>query len=135
MLERLGRFTVRRRRWILIGTVIGVVVAGAFGGSVIQRLSNGGFTDPGSESQRAEKVLNRDFHTGNPNLVLLVTARQGTVDDPAVVQAATALTQQLASERGIQQAFSYWTLGSPQPLRSTDLRQALVLARIAGNDD
>jgi putative drug exporter of the RND superfamily len=135
MLERLGRFTVRRRRWILIGTVIGVIAAGAFGGSVVQRLSNGGFTDPGSESQRAEKVLERVFHAGNPNLVLLVTARQGTVDDPAVARAATALTNELAAERGVQRAFSYWTLGSPQPLRSTNSRQGLVLARIAGNDD
>src|SRR6266508_3853421 len=87
MLEWLGRFTVRRRRWILIGTIIGVMLAGAFGGSVVQRLSNGGFTDPHSESERAEAILNRVFHAGNPNLVLLVTAREGTVDDPAVVVA------------------------------------------------
>jgi RND superfamily putative drug exporter len=135
MLERLGRFTVRRRRWILVGTVIGVIVAGAFGGSVIQRLSNGGFTDPGSESQRAERVLNQSFHTGNPNLVLLVTARDGTVDQPAVADAGRALTEEIAAEPGIQQAFSYWTLGSPQPLRSNDATQALVLVRIAGNED
>jgi RND superfamily putative drug exporter len=131
----LGRFTVRRRRWILIGSVIGVVVAGAFGGSVIQKLSNGGFTDPQSESQQAERVLDRVFNAGNPNLVLLVTARQGNVDQPAVAAAGTALTKELADTPGIQQAFSYWTLGSPQPLRSTDSREALVLARIAGDDD
>jgi RND superfamily putative drug exporter len=135
MLDRLGRFTVRRRKWILVGTVIGIVVAGAFGGSVIEKLSNGGFTDPQSESQQAERVLNRVFNAGNPNLVLLVTARQGTVEQPAVAAAGTALTKELAGARGIQQAFSYWTLGSPQPLRSTDSRQALVLARIDGDDD
>src|SRR5438093_3857387 len=135
MLERLGRFTVRRRRWILIGTVIGVLLAGAFGGSVVQRLSNGGFTDPNAEAERAEALLNRVFHAGNPNLVLLVTAREGTVDDPAVARAGTALTQGLAVEPGIQAAFSYWTLGSVAPLRSTDAREALVLARISGDDD
>ncbi len=135
MLERLGRFTVRRRRWILIGTLIGVVVAGAFGGSVIQRLSNGGFTDPGSESEQGEAVLDRVFHAGNPNLVLLVTARVGTVDDPAVATAGAALTKEVLAEPGIQQAFSYWSLGSPRPLRSTDSRQAILLARIAGNAD
>src|SRR6266542_3069850 len=135
MLERLGRFTVRRRRGILIGTVIGVVVAAAFGGSVIQRLSNGGFTHPGSESERAEGLLGRAFHAGNPNLMLLVTARVGTVDDPAVSTAGTALTRKVAAEPGVQQAFSYWSLGSPPPLRSTDSRQAILLARIAGNAD
>jgi RND superfamily putative drug exporter len=135
MLERLGRFTVRRRRWILIGTVIGLIMAGAFGGSVVERLSNGGFTDPNSESERAKGVLARVFDAGDPNLVLLVTAREGTVDDQAVVAAGTALTREVAAEPGIRQAFSYWTLGSPVPLRSTDERQALVLTRIGGNDD
>lgn len=135
MLERFGRFTVRRRRWILIGTVIGLIVAGAFGGSVIERLSNGGFTDPASESQRAEEILDRVFDTGNPNLLLLVTAREGTVDDPSVAEAGAALTQELSAESGIQQAFSYWNLGSPPPLRSTHSKQALVLARISGDDD
>ena len=43
--ERLQK-PFKRRRWILIGTVIGIVVAGAVGGSVVPRLSNGGFTDP-----------------------------------------------------------------------------------------
>jgi RND superfamily putative drug exporter len=135
MLERLGRFAVRRRRRILIGTILGVILAGAFGGSVIANLSNGGFTDPRSDSQRAEDVLDQSFHGGNPNLVLLVTARRGTVDDPAVAEPGTAITQQLAGEPGIQAAFSYWTLGSPAPLRSTDATEALVLARIEGNPD
>jgi len=135
MLERLGRFAVRRRRRILIGTVVGVILAGAFGGSVIGNLSNGGFTDPRSDSQRAEDTLDQVFHAGNPNLVLLVTAKGGTVDDAAVAQAGTALTQELDAEAGIQTAFSYWTLGSPAPLRSSDSTQALVLARIEGDDD
>jgi len=115
--------------------LIGVVLAGAFGGSVVQHLSNGGFTDPSSDSERADDVLAKTFRGGTPNLVLLVSARQGTVDEPAVAQAGEALTQQLAHERGIQAAFSYWTLGSPAPLRSKDSTEALVLARIAGNPD
>jgi RND superfamily putative drug exporter len=136
MLERLGRFAVRRRRWILVGTAIGVVLAAAFGGSVVKKLSNGGFTDPNSESQRAEDILTDTFHAGNPNLVLLVTADPGTtVDDPAVAQAGAALTQELGDEPGIQLAVSYWSLGSPPPLKSTDQTEALVLARISGSDD
>jgi hypothetical protein len=70
-----------------------------------------------------------------PNLVLLVTAKHGSVDDPAVTAEGAALTQELAGEPAVQQASSYWTLGSAAPLCSDDGRQALVLARVAGNGD
>ncbi len=135
MLSRLGRFTVRRRRWVIVSTLLGVVVAGVVGGGVFERLSGGGFADPDAESTVGEERLERVFRTGDPNLVLLVTARDGSVDDPAVAAEGIALTEELLAERDIRQAFSYWTLGSPPPLRSDDASQALVLARIAGDED
>jgi putative drug exporter of the RND superfamily len=135
MLGRLARVTVKRRRLVLAASVVALVLAGVFGGGVFANLKTGGFSDPGSQSERAKAILSEKFHAGDPNLVLLVTARQGSADDPAVAQAGTALTQALGTERGIEQAVSYWTLGSPQPLRSTNGRQALVLARIGGDDE
>jgi RND superfamily putative drug exporter len=105
------------------------------GGGVFNRLSGGGFNDPGSESTRGEELLEEVFGTGDPNLVLLVTAGDGTVDDPEVVAEGVALTEELSAEPGIEQAFSYWTLGSAPPLRSGDATQALVLARIGGDED
>src|ERR1043166_3339069 len=98
MLARLGRFTVRRRRVILISAVVGLLVAGALGGSVVKRLSTGGFTDPNSESARAEALLLKQFHFGNPNLVLLVTAKHGSVDAPTVAAQGRALTAALGHE-------------------------------------
>jgi RND superfamily putative drug exporter len=50
MLTRLGRFTVRRRKLVLVVTAVVFAVAGSFGGSVAQHLSSGGFADPGSVS-------------------------------------------------------------------------------------
>jgi putative drug exporter of the RND superfamily len=135
MLAAVGRFAVRRRRWVLATTLLGVVVAGALGGGVFDRLSAGGFSDPDAESSRARDELERVFGAGDPNLVLLVTAKHGSVDDPAAAAAGAALTRRLAGEPAVQQASSYWTLGSAAPLRSDDRRQALVLARIAGNQD
>src|SRR5919197_36560 len=44
-----------------------------------------------------------------------------------------ALTERLAHERDATQVGSYWTLGAA-PLRSRDGRQALVMARITGDD-
>ena len=135
MLARLARFTVRRRRLVLIGTVVGFAVAGALGAGVADRLSAGGFEDPAAESTKANRIVDEVFRAGDPNLVLLVTARGGNVDHPAVAAAGNGLTAELARTPGIDQAVSYWSLGSPPPLRGKDGRQALVLARIAGDED
>ncbi|MGI8684860.1 MAG: MMPL family transporter [Acidimicrobiales bacterium] len=135
MLASLGRFVVRRRVMVLIAALVGMLVAGAVGGGVASHLSGGGFDDPSAESSRAKKVLEQSFGTRNPNVVLLVTSADGSVDSATAAAAGAALTTELAAEPGIAQAVSYWTLGSPPPLRSNDGRQALVLATIAGDDD
>src|SRR6266511_2589508 len=44
------------------------------------------------------------------------------------------LTRRLSAERDVSEVQSYWTTKAA-PLRSVDGRQALVLARIAGDDD
>ncbi|MGH9264465.1 MAG: MMPL family transporter [Acidimicrobiales bacterium] len=135
MLSSLGRFVVRRRVAVLVVSVLAMIVAGALGGSVAQHLSGGGFEDPGAESTEARDVLEHAFGARNPNLVLLVTAADGSVDSPAAAAAGAALTAELGAEAGIAQSFSYWTLGSPPPLKSNDGRQALVLATIDGDED
>ena len=45
------------------------------------RLSGGGFSDPNVESSRATGGLKELFETGDPNFILLVTAKTGSVDD------------------------------------------------------
>ena len=135
MLSRLATTVVRRRKLVLLIALSWFVLAGVVGGGVASHLANGGFTDPAAESTRVTNLLKSRFHTGDPNVVLLVTARHGTVDSPDVAAAGQALTQRLGSEPAIAQAFSYWSLGSPPPLKSKDGRQAMVLARLAGNDD
>jgi putative drug exporter of the RND superfamily len=135
MLARLGRFTVAHRKAVLVGTAVFFVIAGALGGGVASRLISGGFDDPDSESSRARDVIEREFGEQEPGLVLLVTAKNGTVDDPDVVSAGNALTAELGSERGVARAISYWDLGSPPPLRSVDARQALVVATLRGDEE
>ena len=71
MLVRLARAVVRRRKEVLVGTLILLVLAGFFGGKVVSRLSGGGFTDPGSASQLAANALAGQFHAGEPNFVLI----------------------------------------------------------------
>ncbi|MGQ0744871.1 MAG: MMPL family transporter [Acidimicrobiales bacterium] len=135
MLMRLGA-TVARRRWVVLAiTLVGLVASGFYGGDVASRLSSGGFEDPNAESTLAVRTVDQVFHSGQPNLILLVTAEGGDVDEASVVAAGTALTNELAESPGVVQAGSYWTLASAPPLASKDRSQALVLARLGGDED
>jgi RND superfamily putative drug exporter len=135
-LTRLARTIIRRRRLVLALVITWLATAAIVGGGVAKHLSTGGFQDPGAQSTKAGNLVRDQFHSGEPNLVLLVTAVGGqSVDSPAVVRAGTALTSRLANEAHVDQASSYWSLGSPPPLKSRDGRQALVLGHIAGSDD
>jgi RND superfamily putative drug exporter len=120
---------------VLIATMVLVALSGAIGGTVQEHLSSGGFDDPGAESTKAEQILTDVFRSGNPNLVLLVTAKSGSVDDKTPAAYGAELTEKLAAEEHVQQAVSYWSLGSPPPLRSVEGDQALILARVAGTQD
>ena len=136
MLERLARFVVRRRRAVLVASGLGFLAAFAFGAGVFGAVKAGGFENPAAESSRAARLVEQQFGQGDPDLVLVVTAKEGRkVDDPAVAAAGAALTAELGRERDVVQSVSYWTLGSPPPLRSNGGDRAIVLARIAGDDD
>src|SRR6266508_1486785 len=134
MLERLAGSLLRRRVLVLVVAVAVVGLAGVLGAGVVSKLRSGGFEDPAASSTRAEDALRDTFHTGEPNLVLLVTADHGTVDQAGLANGGLELTRRLSAERDVSEVQSYWTTKAA-PLRSVDGRQALVLARIAGDDD
>jgi len=142
VLTRLGRFTVRRRRLVLSFTVLFMVVAAVVGAGAFGVVKDGGFDDPASESAQAAALLEEHFGGGDPNVVLVASvdaAAAGTgavgVDDPSVVAAGADLTARLDAIDGVEQVVSYWSLGSPPSLRSTDGNTALVLARVTGDDE
>jgi RND superfamily putative drug exporter len=134
MFERLGNWVVRRRWLIVIGGLIFFVVAGAVGGGVADRLSNGGFQDPNAEASVAQRTLDREFGVTSPNFVLMVTAATGDVDDKSTIQQGEHLTEELAAEPGMEQVVSYWTTDLP-PFKSNDGSQALVIGVIQGDED
>jgi RND superfamily putative drug exporter len=135
VLARLAPILIRRRRLVLIAAVLFLAVAGAYGGGVVSSLAGGGFDDPAAESSRASDVIESTFRQGDPQLVVLVRSDGGNVDHPAAVAAGQSLTQRVASEPGVVQASSYWSLGSPPPLKSTNGDTALLLVRLEGSDD
>jgi putative drug exporter of the RND superfamily len=118
MLYRYGEFVARRARLLLVVSVLlmvgaGILAAGAFG-----KLRNGGFNDPGAQSTQAQQLIDDRFG-GQTNLVLMVTAKSGTVDDPAVAAEGRQVARALAGEPDVTDVISYFDTGAPS-LRSAN---------------
>lgn len=135
MFTSLGRLAVRRRWTILVVTGIALVIAGAVAGDVTSRLVAGGIVDRNAESSEVASIIADEFERSDPNLLFLVTAKEGTVDDPAVVDAGVALAERVADEQFVEHVTSYWDFGRAAPLRNRDSTQALVLAVVEGEED
>ena len=54
---------------------------------------------------------------------------------PAIAAAGQRVTDELATADRVSDVVSYWSLGSPPPLRADDASSALVLGRINGTED
>jgi RND superfamily putative drug exporter len=134
VLERLGHFLVRRRWFVLAGTLIVIMVSGAIGGNVADHLKAGGFDSPDVESQRASDLLGKVFKQSPPNFLLLVTAKTGTVDAGPAHAGGVAVTNSLLGEKDVSQILSAFALPPGTPLESRDHKKAIVVAQIAGSE-
>jgi len=132
IVTKLGIFITKSKRVIAVMSIIQLVVLAVIGTGGVNRLSLSRWEVPGSESYEAGRLLERQFDAGSPNLVLLVTAKSGSVDDPAVREAGLSLTAELTAEPAVKRADSYWLRGGSPTLRSEDGRQALILATLNG---
>ncbi len=133
-LARLGTWLARRRVLVLLLTLAALVVAVPFGSDVESRLSEGGITAPGSEAARADELLNTRFEGGSPHLVFIAKAAS-SVDAADAAKEGQALTDRLAKEPGVVQAASYWSLGNSEALKAKDGKSALIMVRLAGDED
>jgi RND superfamily putative drug exporter len=132
ILERYGRFVVRRRKPILVVTLLGSLLGVVALASLPPRLKYELFVAPNTDAFKGTKILKQQFGEDVPNLLFLVTAKDGSVDDPAVVAEATALVGRLVAERDVADVVSYWTAGRAPSLRSESGRRGLVVGRILG---
>jgi RND superfamily putative drug exporter len=135
MFTSIARITTIHPKRVLIVAFILVVVAAGLGGGVIDRLTTGGFADPKSEAIQARDTLATRYGQAESNLVVIVNAKSGSVDDPAVAAEAEALLTEIQTTEGIANAVSYWSTGNAPPLRGADGKQALILVSIAGDED
>ena len=133
MFEKLGRLVVRRARTVLVIALLAMVAFGALGAGAFGKLKTGGFIDGKADSTLASQAITAGFG-GQTDLVLLVRARSGTVDSTTSAGAGSGLTERLSADDRVSGVVSYWSTEAPS-LRSTDGREALVLAHIDGDEE
>ena len=132
MYAAIGAFLVRRARLVLAVSGLALVASVLLAGGAFTKLQGGGFTPAGAESVAARKLVDQKFG-GDPNLVLVVEARSGTVDAPDVRAAGADLTTALKAHHELRNVTTYWAAGTPS-LRSSDRKYALVLAHVTGTE-
>ncbi|GHH45418.1 MMPL family transporter [Streptomyces candidus] len=130
--ERLVGALARWRYPFLVLTLLVTIGLGGLGAGVFGKLSGGGWTPADADSARADVMLREHFHSGNPDLVLLVTGT-ASVDEPQAAAAGRRLTERLRGDPRVQHLDSYWPWGEPA-LVSRDRRTALVSLRLKGGE-
>src|SRR5437667_1610379 len=97
MFATIGRFAANHAKAVLAGTLLVLIAAGAFGFTAFGKLKAEGFDDPAAESVSAQQLIKSEFG-GSSDLVFLVTARSGSVDEPSARTAGAALSDKLAAD-------------------------------------
>ncbi len=131
-LYRFGGVLTRRARAVLSVSLLFLIGAALLGTRAFGELKSGGFDDPGSESSQAATVSRAHF-AADPNLVVIVTARGGTIDSTAAQQAGVALTAALAGTEHVTVAGSYFTTPAAA-LAAKDRSSGMILLRVGGDD-
>src|SRR5262245_21412364 len=94
MLQRLARTCYRRRRWVLVAWIVGLIAAFALSSAVGGAFKTE-FNLPGTESQAAYDLLGRSsFKNRQVQAQIVFAANQG-IDDPTVEQAMTKLFDEI----------------------------------------
>jgi trehalose monomycolate/heme transporter len=134
MFESWGRIVYRRRRLVIIITLVIVAFAGVWGTGVFGSLqSAGGFDTPNSQSQRSSDLAAAAFGRDAGDVVVLYQSATRTVADPAYRAAVTRTLGALPRSR-IESVATYWSTGSRQFVSASG-RETYAVIELAGGSD
>jgi putative drug exporter of the RND superfamily len=132
VLERLADVVYRRRRLVLAGSLVFVVLAFAIGGRVLSLLTSSArdFEDPGSQSVDARRQLERT--TGaNPEISVIALIRPGTeIAAPAGTAEVRRVAKVMAADKAVARVFTAFNTGN-RAFLSRDGRSSYVVASFA----
>ncbi|WP_424183610.1 MMPL family transporter [Actinokineospora sp. G85] len=124
---------MHRRRWaVVIAAVVVVLGGGLWGLGVFDKLTQGGYDDPGSQSFEVDRIVEQELGQRPTDVVVLYTAPTGTtVDDPVIAQKVRASLDALPGA-AVAQRVDF----TQQPaLVSPDKTKGLATLSLTGESD
>jgi RND superfamily putative drug exporter len=125
MFERLGHAIYRRRRLVLIASLVSAALCAVAAAFIFPRLASEGFDDPGSDSATAQVIMDRDFDAPEADLVVALDF-EDSVDGSDAFRTGTMLTDAVVAVPGVLRVSSYWRT-PVTALRSADGTGGLLL--------
>jgi RND superfamily putative drug exporter len=129
--SRLGRFAVRRRVPIIVVWAVAFVVMGTFAKGLQDRLGQGGWEVPGSDSLQVQQEIQHRFGEQPATAVIAVHSDAQTVSDPgyrALIAGVTSRVEGVPGVRGIEWADN-------QSFVSADGHTTFLIAGLSGDQN
>ena len=127
---------VARARWVLAVVVGIVLIAGTWGLGVVDELSLGGYSDPGSESARVDALVESRFGRDIADIAVIYTPTDGRTVD-GIEDAVAANLAGIDAGMLARDPVTYWTVPDAVApgLRSSDGNSALAVLTLNGDED
>ena len=135
MLRRIAGLGIAAPRRVVVLAALLMLMVGAFGVTVAERLSPSGLQDPTAESSRAAQQLTEKFGQGDVPLLVVVSAPD-RFDSPRGRAAAQDVIATLTRSGHVSAITSAWT-SPPQvaeTLISKDGKSGLIVTGVVGNE-
>ena len=133
MLGRIARLGIAAPRRVIATAALLMVIIGAFGVTVADKLSPSGFQDPNAQSSRAADLLTEKFGRGDVSLVIVLTAPD-RYDSPQARAVAQDVIDTLENSGDVATVTSAWTSppAAASALVSADKKSGLIVTGIVG---
>src|SRR5437870_599647 len=113
MLRKLGT-AVYRTRWLVVVASLFILVAMAwYGSGLFGSLKSGGFSDPASESTKAQNLLTTQLGGSTADVIILMSSDTLKVTDGAFMDAAQKVLSPLQARPEVAAISSYYSTHSP----------------------
>src|SRR5665648_141861 len=130
MMQSWGHIVARRARTVLVVGMVLVAAAAVFGLGVHDRLSNGGFDDPASESAQSLITEHATFASHDADIVIIYSSPSMKVSDPAFRESVQNVISGLP--KGSTKLVTTWYQTPSPTLISGDQHATRVIISLSG---